>query len=509
MAAQTAQSTGMGFRSTLRNRYFTRLWLAQIISQTIQNAANFGSIVFLGQQHDHSVTAVGGVIIAFSLPAVIFGVPAGVLVDRLDKRSLLWISNALRALFTFGFVLSIVLSPSNYALIYILTFFISIVGQFFGPAEGAAIPLLVKEGELVSALSLFNITFSLSQAIGFVLLVPLFITGLPLIMGAKAITMVFGNVSLVMVPIDFLFLSIGVLYLVCAGLTWSIPRKELIGTSEPSQTLVGKRISRVWQGVVEAGQYVRRDRRLLTAVLQLTLGGSVLTIIAMIAPIFVTDFYNLPADQAVVVFVPAGVGLVIGSVLMPRIIKRLGLVVSEAAGIIGVAGCVLLLTFSNWVVRMIDPLKWWTNWPYLVIVVILTFCIGLSLDLINLPAQTALQQHSPDWIKGRVLALQMMLLNAASIPIILIVGPAADFLGLAVAMNFMAIAVSVLGLGTVYMTEKAHARTSLHVANPAKLVNDDSANFTGTHSSPLQTSLLGEDARPQRADSARLPAHER
>ena len=127
-----------GFRSTLRNRFFQRLWLAQVISQTVQNATNYGSIVLLAQV-SHSSTAVGGVIIAFSLPAVLFGVPAGVLVDRMDKRLILWVSNGLRALASFGFVASILSDSHNYLLIYLLTFFISVIGQFFGPAEGAAI----------------------------------------------------------------------------------------------------------------------------------------------------------------------------------------------------------------------------------------------------------------------------------------------------------------------------------------------------------------------------------
>src|SRR5215467_1378516 len=38
-----------GFRSVLRNRYFLRLWLAQLISQTIQNAANYGLIILIAE----------------------------------------------------------------------------------------------------------------------------------------------------------------------------------------------------------------------------------------------------------------------------------------------------------------------------------------------------------------------------------------------------------------------------------------------------------------------------
>ena len=56
-----------GFRTVLGNRFFLRLWLAQVISQTIMNAANYGVIILVTKQVQ-SFTATGGAIVAFSLP---------------------------------------------------------------------------------------------------------------------------------------------------------------------------------------------------------------------------------------------------------------------------------------------------------------------------------------------------------------------------------------------------------------------------------------------------------
>src|SRR5256886_12113792 len=80
------------FRRVLKNRNFVLLWLAQLISLTILNAANFGVIVVVNDT-THSVVMVGLAIIAFTLPALPFSAIAGVLVDRLDKRTVLWVSN--------------------------------------------------------------------------------------------------------------------------------------------------------------------------------------------------------------------------------------------------------------------------------------------------------------------------------------------------------------------------------------------------------------------------------
>jgi MFS family permease len=493
--AQSTPLAHVGFRSTLRNRFFLRLWTAQVISQTVQNTINYGSIVLLTQQ-SHSFTAVGGVIIAFSLPAVLFSVPAGVLVDRMDKRTLLWVSNALRAVASFGFVVSLLIDSKAFVPIYILTFFISIIGQFFGPAEGAAIPLLVREGELVPALSLFNITFSISQALGFVVLGPV------IILTAPTVTLPIGPQGMTLTSIHWLFLFIGVMYLICAVLTWLIPANKLIGVKNVASTPPQKRMGIVWHGVTEAWGYVRVHPRLFISVMQLSLGGTLITVIAMIAPLFSVQFMHQPPALAAIVFVPAGLGLVIGSVLMPRIITRVGLATALRAGVIGLSVCVAMLTLTHWLAHRIDPAHFAKYLPYILIMVSLIFIIGLALDMINLPAQTATQQLSPDWIKGRVLALQMMLLNAASIPVVLIVGPAADFLGLGRAMALMAATVFALGWGSITWAERARKREDAQELATAQrqeyVAAQGQANtdmtFKGAHSNPI--------SRPPAEDSS-------
>src|SRR5256885_10805648 len=65
-----------GFRQVLKNRNFVLLWLAQLISLTVLNAANFGIIVLVNDV-THSVVMAGVAIIAFTLPAVPFSAVAG------------------------------------------------------------------------------------------------------------------------------------------------------------------------------------------------------------------------------------------------------------------------------------------------------------------------------------------------------------------------------------------------------------------------------------------------
>jgi MFS family permease len=492
-----ARERGKGFRSVLRNKYFLRLWMAQLISQTIMNAANYGIIVLIAT-NSRSVTATGGAIISFSLPAAIFGAPAGVVVDRFDKRRVLWMSNALRAVATVGFVVSLFIDTNALIPVYVLTFFISLVGQFFAPAEGAAIPLLVHEDELVNALALFNITFTLSQALGLIILGPLVLAALPAF-GVGA----FGGHAVQISQVQSLFLLVSLLYVVCAVLVGLIPRSRLVnrGVHAGPHTLAheGERIRGIWTGIWDAWTFIRRENGLLGAVIQLSLAGTVVAVVAMIAPQFVEDFFHRPAQLAALVFIPAGVGLVLGSAFIPHLVKvshrgsRHSVLIGLGTG--ALAGAVLLLTFVHWAAHTARPNTWYHSWVYIIVVLVLTFIIGLALDLVNVPAQTVLQERSPDWIKGRVLALQIMMLNVATVPVVYFMGRAADAWGLPPAMNLMAVGVLVAGFGSIVYGARRARR--------ARVVSRPVAQRTRVAANVLAAGDLAGRDRPTREHSGR------
>src|SRR5437868_14061868 len=125
------------FRGVLKNRNFVLLWLAQLISLTVLNAANFGIIVLVNDV-THSVVMAGVAIIAFTLPAVPFSAVAGVIVDRLNKRLVLWVSNVLRMFTMLLIVVSLLNDQTNLWPLYVLIFMTSLIGQFFIPEIGRA-----------------------------------------------------------------------------------------------------------------------------------------------------------------------------------------------------------------------------------------------------------------------------------------------------------------------------------------------------------------------------------
>jgi MFS family permease len=398
---------------------------------TILNASNYALLILI-EEVTHSTTLIGLAIISFSLPAILFGAPAGVFVDHMQKRRVLWISNCLRAIATLLFVVSLLLNRGVLLPIYLLTFIISSIGQFFTPAEGASIPMLVTEDELPPALSLFNVTFMLSQALGFVLFAPIVLSILP----------TFTIFHIQFDAIIQLYILIACLYLVCAILILLIPQRCFKST--PQENASPPPITTQTLGALSSIQ----------AVIQLSFAGILLLVIGQLATPIVTQLLGLPATAMAFVFAPAGIGLVIGSILMPRIMRRFARSRTIFTGIVALTVGTLLVPSLIILAKVLRPATW-NHSPLLsMIVALLLFIAGIALAFVNIPAQTTMQELSPDWIKGRVLSLQLVLYNAFSIPIILFIGGLSDLYGIDHVLYLLAAGEIAFGIWGIYYEHK-------------------------------------------------------
>lgn len=459
-----------GYKPLFRNPRFLRLWSAQVISQTIMNASNYAMIILVSKNTDGSALATGGAVVSFSLPALFLSIPAGLLVDRFDRRTVLWVSNALRAIAAALFVIAQLIARDAIWPVYALTFFIAMVGQFFTPAEGAAIPRLVGRSDLMSALALFNITFTVAQAAGLIILGPLALLFIP----------AFSIGSVLITHTVSLFVIVTILYAVCAALILSIPgdslrvrrptaaerdaeaalsgsyHKQDLANGEPES--VSARLRSTLNDIAVSWRFIIQDPALHIAAWQLTLAGVIISIVATIAPKFVMEYFGLSADLAAVAFLPAGIGLVLGSVFTPSVAKRLRPTWTIALGIVVLAASVALLVIGNVTAPYIFGQHWVTNWFYLGGMLILTFLIGVGMDFVNVPAQAILQDRSPDWIKGRVLAVQYLMQYGATVVYVPIIGGLADRFGLSAALICVSLTIGIGGALSIYLRIRVSAR---------------------------------------------------
>ena len=378
----------------------------------------------------HSVFLVGLSIIAFTLPAVPFSVVAGALVDKLNKRMVLWVSNILRAVTMLLLFASLIIDHTNPWPVFVLTYLTALIGQFFIPAESAAIPLLVGESELMPALSLFGISLSISQAIGFLILGRIVATLFP------PFTFSVGSMLLHVQSANMVFAVVAVLYIVCAAVILCIPSRSFeeehlrkLKDDRGPHVAVGASLQRLWCDMVEGWRIVRADRLLFFAVVQLSLVGILMLLVGELAGTFVQEILHHPPEDMSIILAPAGFGLIVASVVMPQITKLVGKIRLTTLGFFVLALGLVLLPASQWLALRLDPAHGAESAALLWTTVLLVFLVGGAMASVNVPTQTIMQERAPVAGRARVFSLQFMMYNTGSIPILLFAGVIEHFLG--------------------------------------------------------------------------------
>ncbi|MBV9325181.1 MAG: MFS transporter [Chloroflexi bacterium] len=429
-ATSPRDADAFGEPSIWRNRHFLLLWLAQGISQTAQNAIWYG-IVVLVQQLSHSSTQLSIAVLTLIIPSVIFGVLAGVYVDRWDKRAVLIATNVIRGTIAFSYAAFALPMGLPLIALYGVNFLFSTVGQFFAPAETAMIPTVVARNRLLQANSLFHLTFTASQLAGLVVLGPLL---------AK------------LVGVDGLFISMAAAIVACGGLVWPLPRTR--GVHDPAQpTSEEEAIRGVWHEVRDVWHFVVRDRVVTLSMVQWTIGAILGLVIATLVPGFAERMLHVRAEDAVFVMAPAGVGMVMGTALLNRWGDHIEKHFLGNLGLFTVAVCLGLTGGLAYVTQVLTagnpPL---ISLPLLgeVSVVVLpvmalALIAGFGFVSIMVPAQTLLQERAPVELRGRVFAVQLMMSNFASIVPLVLLGGLADLIGVDVTLLLIGVLIAVAG----------------------------------------------------------------
>ncbi|MDE5090117.1 MAG: MFS transporter, partial [Trichodesmium sp. St16_bin2-tuft] len=174
-----------GLLPVLKNGKFLILWGGQIFSQLADKVYLVLMIAIIANQFQAAGQTISGwvsaIMIAFTIPAILFGAGAGIYVDRWPKKSVLVVTNIVRGGLVLILPMILWLSndfnvgnlPLGFCLMLLLTFFVSTLTQFFAPAEQAVIPLIVEKPHLLSANSLYTTTMMASVIIGFAMGDPL------------------------------------------------------------------------------------------------------------------------------------------------------------------------------------------------------------------------------------------------------------------------------------------------------------------------------------------------
>ncbi len=395
-----------GYQALLKNRPFLFLWGGQIFSQVADKVLLVMSISLLTSYNvdkDYAAASSSYLMIATTIPAIFFGVAAGIYVDRHSKKKIMVVTDVVRALL----ILALPILPKEFTILLAIVFAISIFSQAFTPAEQSAIPLVVPPQNLMTANALFTTTTISSLIVGFAI-------GEPLL---TAVTRIAKDGSQ-----EILVAS---LYLVAAGLAQLIQVEESIGREK------GERRVNPWYELRDGFDYLRSNKLLLNAMLQLAVLFSTIAALPILA-IKLTAVVGLEPKQFGFLVAALGIGLVFGAGILGHLGQRLQPKNLPLIGFVGMGSMLAIFTFVS------------NLWMGLLCAAFL----GLGASLIAIPMQTLIQERTPESMRGKVFGFQNNAVNiAVSVPLV-ITAPLTDRFGLNPVLWGMSAIVIIAGIWT-------------------------------------------------------------
>lgn len=410
-ASSSPPPSGSGFNALFKNKSFLILWGGQILSQIADKVFLVLLITLVVDYRPPTFFANSmnsAVMVANTLPAIVFGSAAGIFVDRFSKKKVLFFSNFLRGLL----ILCIPFLPKDFIFLLAIAFLESILTQFFAPAELAAISLVVPKQGLMTANALFTTTMLGSLIVGFAIGEPLF----------SLVKTVAGNYSQE--------ITVAVLYLSASAMFYWLPVKEK--QSEDALAKVNP-----WHDFKEGLRYLKKNRLVSNAMLQLTVLYSVFAALTILTINLAKDI-GLRENQFGFLLAAAGIGMVFGAGILGHWGERFHHKPLPLIGFLMMAFVLGVFTYTQ------------DRW----LALSLSGVLGLGGSLIGVPMQTLIQQQTPESMRGKVFGFQNNVVNIAlSLPLA-IAGPLTDVVGLRTVMLAMSLVVAIAGIWAWLSTRK-------------------------------------------------------
>lgn len=407
--------------SALRIKPFLFLWLAEVLSQVASNMTNF-ILLLVVFSLTNSNTAVSGIMIAFLLPAILFGIFAGVFVDHLDKKHVLTGTNIVRSVI----LLFLAFSHTNLFGVYFLTFIVSSATQFFIPAETPMIPLLVDKKMLLSANALFGIAFYGSLLIAYALSGPLLIF--------------FGE--------QYVFFALCIMFLAASIFSSLIKRSSAIKI----KSRTGKDLT-VGGEIKIALHTIFTSRKISHSFLLLSLSQILVLVIAVIGPGFATHILQIPVSSFPLLFVmPAAIGMGVGAFILTNYFHSVSKDKIINIGLFTTACAIFLLPFGGELVsrpfinNFNIQIPAFLQLTKLHFMIILAFFSGLANAFMFVPANTLIQEETNDEVRGKIYGALNAMVSLLSLLPIVVVGPLADLFGVGSVLTVLGICVGIIGI---------------------------------------------------------------
>ena len=392
----------------LRNHRFRRLLESRLLGQAAGNAMAYTLLILVVVETGSSFsTAI--LLLAFTVPGIILAIPAGLSADVLPKHVTLTIGYAVRA----AIAAALAYYHDDLTYVYLLAAASSVVGQFFSPAETAAVPAVVRRDQLTAANSWMVLTLVLGQISGMVVLAPILLK----VLDPAAV-----------------FTACAGLFLIASGVIgWTVG--GFSGEAAPKRPPVG-----FSQAAREGFRILSGNRDAYLATVYLTTAIAVSRGLVVLLPNYLDDVLSIDAEDMVFVAAPAAIGAGLGLLLAPMVERLVGAWRSLAFGfgmfLLSVIALCIVVYVRNFLHDhvQLDPGIGFVEREVgvssvITITMLLAIPLGFAFTLLSVAARVVINEQAPPEAQGRVFAVQGALADLFSLPPLLAAGIAADAIG--------------------------------------------------------------------------------
>jgi dTMP kinase len=316
------------------------------------------------------------------LPAFLFGLLAGAVVDRLERKTVMIVCELARCLLVIALAFA-----NSLVLICALVFSIECFSLLFGPAKDSSIPDLVKKEEVMTANSMMSTSTYLTMALGTLIAT--------VILGLAALVHKFPLVSYVVsnqatFQHEFAFIVDAITFLVSAMLIFTIafPKRTRLADEKFSARSV-------FTDLKEGLGFMRRDpltRGILGIMIVGFIGGGSLYVLG--AP-FSEQVLKATGAKFTLILSALMIGVVFGAASTPWLSRRLPASKWFTRAVIGFGLTMLVFAFVD----------------FYALSLVVIFVGGSFLGYLLVSAYTLLHQNLAEDVRGRVFAAMQTIMR--------------------------------------------------------------------------------------------------
>ncbi len=276
----------------LRNRSIMILWISRALSR-FGDAIESLALMYLVYELTGSGLAMGTVMLFSGIPNIVIGPIAGVIVDRYNKKAIMFICELVRAVALILIPVFMYFNIISLWHIYILASVASIAESFYEPCYGVASIQVTPKEDLPLLNSLTTTTNSIMRSIGYA------VAGVIMVALNKEILFVIDAITF--------FIS------AIAALIISLPKVENKNITNPKEILFDLR---------DAGKYIASNKNITIMLIVIFIINCGVIPLTSFLPIFSDVHLSLGEAWSGYFMTTFSIGTVLGAVIYPMLAKK-------------------------------------------------------------------------------------------------------------------------------------------------------------------------------------------